>query len=183
MRLFYDGDLEALRKLAEHVPGSASARYGVNEDGTVTQRRPAGMALVVMAHGLGCVTAWQGDEHVRNYIQDAGGGDGRECSFPLSSIGGKRHRPHTDGVFVVELAWERVGLSDLPEGGPEYDLRPSNWTPVTKETWQAHLDGEWPWEPYPEIPDPIDEQYPPMTAAELDDESNRAYSVIFGKKA
>jgi hypothetical protein len=102
-----------------------------------------GRALVTAMHGTALVLAWDGDEALQNMLDAAGvhvgGGD-----FAAGKAG-MDYELDEDGTYVVDLVIEDDGEGDYP-GTREYCVAMRNERPATKEEWNRHLDGEWPWE-------------------------------------
>lgn len=98
-------------------------------------------ALVVFAHGKGYVLAWQGDEAVRQFIDDAIGEP--EC-FDLDRAGVDYADPG-DGLWIGDLSLFDDGPSDWTDWH-EWGLMLENLRAATAEEWAAHRDDKWPWE-------------------------------------
>ncbi len=98
-------------------------------------------ALVVFAHGRGLVLCYSGDEHVKQFVSDAGGSsdtfDTENCGVDFKDPG--------DGVFIVDMDLVDDGPGDWP-GSREVAIQFSNARKATKDEWNMVNDGDWPWE-------------------------------------
>lgn len=98
-------------------------------------------ALVVFAHGQGLVLCYSGDEHVKQFISDAGGSsdmfDTETCGVDFEDPG--------DGVFIVDMKLVDDGPGDYP-GTREVAIQFTNARKATKKEWNMHCDALWPWE-------------------------------------
>ncbi len=114
----------------------------MKEQGPMKPGQPEGRALVVFAHGEGIAVVWDGNDHVQEWVSDAGADHGDGFKFEQVD-----HPPLIDGVWIGELKMIDDGPSDWSEQHRECVLSFINARPATKEEWKAHLDEEWPWEP------------------------------------
>ena len=103
-----------------------------------------GRALVVVHHGLPLAVCWDGDEGVRQYLDDV---VGHPDTFPFGAAG-VDYDELTDGLWIGELRIADNGPGDWP-GSRECILKFCKERYATPDEWQAHLSGEWPWETLP----------------------------------
>lgn len=100
-----------------------------------------GRALIVFAFQKGYAIAYQAKVALHEYIMDAGGE--LDC-FDLEKIGAD-YAKHEDGLYVAELKLIDDGPGDYP-GSREVCVSVVESRLATKEEWEAHRTGEWPWE-------------------------------------
>ncbi len=107
-------------------------------------------ALVVFAYGDGQALAFSGPTWLEEMIYADGGSGG---SFDMNIVD---HSPQSDGVWICDLDAVNIGISDW-DGGPEYGPGAKNWRLATKEEWNRHQNGEWPWD-MPPLPAELEDK-------------------------
>lgn len=108
-----------------------------------TDQPETSRVLVAFAYGKGMVLACEPGV-VLDYIRE-NGGDADEDGFSLD-YEGVDYAPQEPGVYVGVLKVLPAGPGDWP-GTQEYMPGLDDVRPATAEEWEAHLRGEWPWEP------------------------------------
>jgi hypothetical protein len=107
---------------------------------TDPRHTPANKLLLISHAGIATAIVIDVDEPVMQHIHDCGGDvDG----WDLEGADVDAHA-FVDGALVASVKMIDDGPGDWP-GSREtvasiYDVRPA-----TKEEWQAHVHGEWPW--------------------------------------
>jgi len=112
-------------------------------------------ALVVVAFGKALALAYETDQ--RSPGTQAWLDGVLSASLEGFVFGDELSHNLTDGVWIVDLAWEDQGASDWDPMIRDFDLVVSSSRPATAEEWAAHLADELPWdkiEGWDEEPDP-----------------------------
>ena len=101
--------------------------------------------LFVVAHGRGQALLHSADDGTREFLQETLGSSDVD-TFDFESAGVDVDYQNLSGVYVGEM---RVRSERCGEHGIDVDA----WVEIpagtvklaTKEQWDAHLEGEWPW--------------------------------------
>jgi hypothetical protein len=102
-----------------------------------------GKALILFTHGSGFVLAYQATEALHEFILDAGGALDQ---FDLEGVGADcPQRETANGLYIGELKLADDGPGDWP-GSRKACVKVVSLRLATKEEWESHRDGEWPWE-------------------------------------
>ena len=105
--------------------------------------RDFGFALIVVAHGDPLALCYDGPHHITEYIDESFRRDAGSFAFGDEVD----FAPVADGVYIAELLLVDDGTGDWP-GSREVALQARNFRPATPAEWTAHLNEEWPWEPF-----------------------------------
>jgi hypothetical protein len=109
------------------------------------QAKREGKCLLLFVHGEGLVLTWMAGVYMADFIGEGpGGSEGK--SFKTDDVSFDADVPSADGLYIGEFKFVNEG-KDWESQTYEYSLGITKLRPATKEEWEHHRNGEWPWEP------------------------------------